>query len=1117
MPNGYVCYDPPAYAPPVSPLPALDRGHVTFGCFNNPAKITSQAVEVWARILRRLPGARLVLKFKGWNDSGVARRFTEMFAAHGIDPGRLVLLGPSPHPPLLAEYNRIDMALDPFPYSGGLTTCEALWMGVPVVTCPGETFASRHSLSHLSNVGLTETISDDLDNYVEMAVSLAGDLPRLAGIRAGLRERMARSPLCDGKRFAENLMGILRTVWREHCAADLAAPSTNVGLVPLGSLPQVCPDSITSFSCDTLLPATAEALAHAKSLHRAGRLQAAEPIYRQILEADPAHAEAYYLLGALCQGVGKHDEAVANLRQAARLKPEHAESHNHLGIALTGIGKQEEAIASFEQALRARPDFADAQKNLRRALAGRHNEEGLSLAEQGKLDEAVICFRRALELKPDYPQAHGNLGNAFKEQGKLSEAVTCYQRVLEILPDSVEAHNNLGNACKDQGKLDEAVACYRRALEFKPDYAEAYNNLGNALRDQGNLEKAAICYRRALELKSDSADGHKNLGNVLKDLGKLEEAIACYRRALALNPDNAGTHNNLGTALKDQGKLDEAVGCCRRALELKPDFAEAHNNLGTALHNQGKLDEAVAYYRRAVELKLDFADAHNTLGVALNEKGNLDEALDCCRRALELKPGFVEANCNLGLALQNQGNFDEAIACYRRALELKPDYALSHNNLGIALQNQGKLGEAIVCHRRALELKPDYALAHNNLGNALKDQGKLEEAVIGYRRALELKPDFTKAHSNLLYAIQYCANVTPAALAEAHAVYDRQHTAALTSTELAGRLRSGSECGEQHAMYDRRLRLGFVSPDLGRHPVGYFLVRVLENLSHPLSLTAREAMQIETICYSDRIGKDSLTNRIQAAANQWRDVRGMSDERLAEQIRADRIDILFDLAGHTARNRLLVFARKPAPIQITWIGYEGTTGLAAMDYVLADSQTVPDGSEQYYRERVLRMPDGYLCYDPPAAAPTVGPLPSAISGYSTFASFNNPAKITPDVVAVWAKILCRAPTARLVLKYRGLGDETVKRRYRDLFAAHNVAPQRLELLPASSYSDYLATYHQVDVVLDPFPFSGGTTTCEALWMGVPVITCPGRRDLCQPTFAQPPLECRSHRDDCPRL
>ena len=292
-----------------------------------------------------------------------------------------------------------------------------------------------------------------------------------------------------------------------------------------------------------------------------------------------------------------------------------------------------------------------------------------------------------------------------------------------------------------------------------------------------------------------------------------------------------------------------------------------------------------------------------------------------------------------------------------------------------------------------------------------------------------------------------------------------------------------AHCGPHEKTRNRRgpLRLGFVSADLGRHPVGYFLVRVLENLSPE---------QHETICYSDRIVKDDLTVRLEAAATEWRDVFGTSDQRLAEQIHADRVDILFDLAGHTGHNRLLVFARRPAPIQITWIGYEGTTGLTAMDYLLADRHVVPEGTEHYYREHVLRMPEGYLCYDPPDAAPPVGPPPSQEKGYATFGSFNNLAKLTPEVVGVWAEILRRSPRAvGLEVSRPGRADRAG--RYFDLFAAHGVPPQRLVLLPASSYVEYLAAYNQVDVALDPFPFSGGVTTCEALWMGVPVITCPG--------------------------
>ena len=737
-----------------------------------------------------------------------------------------------------------------------------------------------------------------------------------------------------------------------------------------------------------------EAFAIAIQHHQAGRLYAAEQIYRQILQAEPTHADALHLLGLINAQTGNHQIAVEYIHRA----------------------------------LKVRPHWAEAQANL-----------GNALREQGKPDEAVRFLQRALQLKPDYPAAENNLGNAFKDQGNLNGAIACYRRAVELKPDFAEAHSNLGSAFKDQGKLDEAIACYRRAAELKPH----------------------------------NAAPHYNLGRALSDLVKLDEAIAAYRRALELKPDYAEAHNNLGNALKDQGKLDEAIACYRRALELKPDYAAAQNNLGIALSELGKLDEAVGHYRRALELKPDFAEAHNNLGIALRDLGKLDEAIACYRRALDLRPDFAEAHYNLGNAIRDQGNLDEAIACYRRALELKPDYAEAHSNLGNALKDQGNLDEAIACYRRALELKPDYAEAHNNLGNAFKDQGNLDQAIACYRRALELKADYAVAHSNLLYTLQYCTGVTPEALAEAHAAYERQHAAPLSGA-----------VPRHEKIHDSRgqPRLGFVSPDLGRHPVGYFLVRVLENLSQE---------QHETICYSDRIVKDSLTYRLQAAATQWRDVFGMSDERLAEQIRADRIDILFDLAGHTAHNRLLVFARKPAPIQVSWIGYVGTTGLHAMDYILADRHEIPPEAEPYYCERVLRLPDGYVCYDPPDYAPPVSPLPALQKQYVTFASFNNPAKIGPGVVAVWARILRSLPQARLVLKYKGMGDPTVAGRLAKMFAQHGIDPCRVAFLGRSPHADLLEHYRRVDIGLDPFPYNGGLTTCEALWMGVPVITCPG--------------------------
>jgi predicted O-linked N-acetylglucosamine transferase (SPINDLY family) len=279
------------------------------------------------------------------------------------------------------------------------------------------------------------------------------------------------------------------------------------------------------------------------------------------------------------------------------------------------------------------------------------------------------------------------------------------------------------------------------------------------------------------------------------------------------------------------------------------------------------------------------------------------------------------------------------------------------------------------------------------------------------------------------------------------------------------------------------LRIGFVSPDFGLHPVAFVVVRALEGLAR------RECV---VVCYSDRATSDELTLRFQRAAHLWRDVWALTDQQLAEQVRTDQIDVLFDLAGHTASNRLLTFARKPAPIQITWAGYEGTTGLEAMDYLLADRWEIPAGAEPFYRERVLRLPHGFVCYDPPADAPQVGPLPALECGHVTFGSFNNPAKLSPPILAAWSAVLRRVPGSRLVLKYKGLDEPLRADRLRAIFAQHATDPQRLELLGSSPRAEWLSEFRRIDLALDSYPFSGGATTCETLWMGVPVITCPGQ-------------------------
>jgi predicted O-linked N-acetylglucosamine transferase (SPINDLY family) len=623
------------------------------------------------------------------------------------------------------------------------------------------------------------------------------------------------------------------------------------------------------------------------------------------------------------------------------------------------------------------------------------------------------------------------------------------------------------------GRLPQAEQIYRQILDAEPRHADALHLLGVIAHQVGQHATAVDYIGRAIEIRPQVATYHNNLGEAYRAQGKSQQAETCYRCCLELDPRYAEAHNNLGVALEGQGRIEEAVACYQRALQVKSDYAEPHNNLGNVYKHQGRLDEAAACYRRSLQIKPDYAEALGNLGNLLSNLGRLEEALACYRQAIAAKPGLAELHNNQGNAWKAGGNFPEAIACYQRAIQLKPGYGEAFSNLADALAHQGQLDEATAYYQRAIELNPDYAVAYNNLGNVYKDQGRLEEARECYAEALRLDPDFVGAHDNALYLEQYRPEATLAGLKTLHAQWQQRHAEPLQATWRP-------HAGPRDRA--RPLRLGFVSADLGRHPVGYFLVRTLECL---------RGEGCETACYSDGLQEDNINARIRAASQIWRQSRGHGDPALASQIRADQIDVLFDLAGHTAHNRLLTFARKPAPVQVTWAGYVGTTGLKAMDYLLADRYQVPPGAERHYQERVLRMPDGYVCYDPPADAPPVMPLPSLERGQVTLGCFNYPGKITSHVVEVWARILRRLPGARLVLKYKGWDDRSVAGRLAEMFALHAIDPGRLELHGHSPHAELLAAYHRIDLALDPFPYSGGLTTCEALWMGVPIVTCPG--------------------------
>ncbi len=558
-----------------------------------------------------------------------------------------------------------------------------------------------------------------------------------------------------------------------------------------------------------------------------------------------------------------------------------------------------------------------------------------------------------------------------------------------------------------------------------------------------------------------------------------DAALTNARQALEANPVDVAAHTNLGNALKSLGQHHAAAASYRSALKIDPDFAVAHYNLALTLCDLKQTDEAIAHYRQALQVQPEFVEAHGNLGSCLHDLGRLEEAAKCFRRSLEIRPTFVEMHYNLGNVLNDLGQSADAAASYGCAVALRPDFAEAHSNLGNALQDLGRFDDAVLSYSKALEVNPDYMEAHFNLGSALQNLGQFDAAAASYHRALEINPDFGTARSNLLFMHNYVADAQPEAL-----LSEARRFGALADKH-AHRYTTWSSTSEP----DRRLRVGFVSGDLRDHPVGNFLEGIMAALSQ------RAAGRLELVGYPSHVCADAVANRIKASCSGWHSLIGVSDQRAAERIREDGIDILLDLSGHTAHNRLGLFAWKPAPVQATWLGYFATTGVAAIDYLIADPWTLPESEAANFVETIWRLPETRLCFTPPNLVVDVAPLCALSNGYVTFGSFNHLSKMNDDVIALWARVLAAVPHSRLLLKNKQFTEISVQQRFSRRFDAYGVGAERLMLEGPVSRREYLAAHQRVDIVLDPFPYPGGTTSVEALWMGVPVLTLTGDRFL----------------------
>jgi protein O-GlcNAc transferase len=702
-------------------------------------------------------------------------------------------------------------------------------------------------------------------------------------------------------------------------------------------------------------------------------------------------------------------------------------------------------------------------------------EIALEQHQAGKFERAEALYLEILRQDPGNVDAIHLLG-VLAHQGKQDESsVTLIKAAISKRPDAAIFHYNLADALCALERDDEAIAEYTRAVEIEPKYVQALSNLGNLLNNKHRFAEAEPYCRRATEIDPTGAVAWNNLGNSLRGINRFDESEKAYLKAITLQPTFAEAHNNLGLLLGRLGRLDEAAALFRNSLELHPANATIHINLGLVHVGLGRYEDAGDCFQTAIDIDPKNVDAHNNLGSTLRSLGRLGEACRLYRRVLELQPDFVEAQANLAGTLSDQGNKPDALKEIDAALLLRPDNASYHYLRGLILRDLQRHDEGEDAIRETLKIQPNNYAALTTLGYILQESGDLESAMEALQRSITLNPD-PGTHSNVLMTINYHPDYSQADLFNAHRSWAELHEAPHVPNWKPHR---------NDRSPDRRLRIGYVSPDFRGHVVGYFLEPILRNHDHE---------KVEVFAYANLVQTDMQTWRMRATIDQWRETSSIPPDEVAAQIRDDQIDILVELAGHTGGNSLPVFARKPAPVQINMIGFPSTTGLSAIDYRITDERCDPPGlTDAFNSETLLRLPNLFWCYLPPADAPVIGSLPADTGNAFTFTAVNNFTKVTPYVQRMWAQLLSAVPNSRLILQTTALNSARTIKRVQQVFLAEGVEEGRVEFRKATGFGAYLQLLNESDITLDPFPFNGGTTTCHSLWMGAPVLTLAGDR------------------------
>jgi protein O-GlcNAc transferase len=717
-----------------------------------------------------------------------------------------------------------------------------------------------------------------------------------------------------------------------------------------------------------------------------------------------------------------------------------------------------EAATLYRELLARSPDHVDALEGL-----------GLAALHAGRAAEGLERLMRAKWLAPGNARVIGNLGIALKHNGLTTQAIAAYREAIALDPQPAVLLN-LARAEREAGRLPEAIQAFQRVLEIDPDLEDAWSMLSNALREAGRLEQALGAAREATQRNPWHGQAHLNEGAALHCLGRLADAVPSYWAATTRDTSRTAAALNLKAALADprcaQSDAPADVALVDRLVRSPTDVA-AVLALGSRL--RGRPAIALLCLERAAELEPRSA-TYQELAVLAWKLGQRAPAQDRMLQAFECEDVDVASYRRLGAWLIAEPGFRSAGPRWQAVFDHCPEDFRALSDLGMALRRQSLPSTAEGLQRRALVLSPQRFEPYANLGRALNDLGCFREATAAYRRALELNPSLTTVASSRLLFLHADPSASPDAIFAEHVAFGERYAEPLRQARSFSQRRDP----------ERRLRLGYVSRDFRQHPIAHFLEPVL---------AAHDRQAFDVHCYSDVERPDSVTRRFAGLVPHFMPCNSWSDARLADQIAADEIDILVDLSGHTG-HRLLVFARKPSAVQASWLGYFDTTGLSSIDYRIADEHSVPPEAERFFVERVVRLPRSSNCFLPPEAPPPTRP-PCLTRGAVTFGCFHNPVKVTREVVAVFGRILRELSDSRLMLKYATLDDPGLSARYLAWLAEEGIFPDRVDIFGQSPLPQFLRCFGQIDVALEPFPYSGETTALHTLWMGVPLVTLEG--------------------------